>query len=286
MSLSASFYPKKLIIQNKTMSCTSTHFNPQTNLTFNKINSVKNSRKVSHQKKLNSQRLNEVSFGKIIKSTLNSPIINSNKTFLTESHFFPPNNTKKKTKSITTGRIKASVKNRTKSVFSKSLIPHKESKKVIIKKIQVTRKLKKIKKCSRNSSCTTSTNTSDKLKKNNNILSPKFLEAQNKWRNNFGATIIQKIFRGFYFRKYNFKKQIIYRKKKVKNSRGILNRRNKFNYNLRMNRLNDYNNYFKIYQTFSNDFIDNGIRTIIIESFNKSKYTNNNSQNSFNINEM
>ena len=53
-------------------------------------------------------------------------------------------------------------------------------------------------------------------------MSKKFMEAQEKWKNNYFATIIQKIFRGFYFRKITLKNMFhksklnIYIKKKAK----------------------------------------------------------------------
>lgn len=291
MRSSTSFYPRNLKISNKKLIPTSSNFSQKTHLNFHKNCSVKNSRKNSHQKKLISQCLNEIPVKRIFQTTLNSPTHFNNGTLLTESQFFFSNDTKKKCKQITYGKMIKNLKYRTKSDFSKNLIPNKENKKIIPNKIQVTRKFNKIKRSSRNSSTTISTNTSDKLKINNNILSPKFLDAQNKWRNNFGATIIQKVFRGFYYRKYNFKKKIIYQRKKIKINKGFLYRRNKFNCNLRINRINinnNNNNYYKCYQTFSNDFKENGIKTIIIESFNKTKYyTNNNSRrNTINTKEI
>ena len=57
--------------------------------------------------------------------------------------------------------------------------------------------------------CTLSTNYS----KNDNVktkpekrLSYKFLQAQEKWQLNYWVSVIQKVFRGYYYRKYIFKK--------------------------------------------------------------------------------
>ena len=86
----------------------------------------------------------------------------------------------------------------------------------------------------KNSFCTVSTNNSDSnvnKKNNENIKSNKFLIAQNKWKKNYFATFIQKVFRGYIFRKmYRNKSFMIYRKKKVKNQSKLrLSLKNKIN---------------------------------------------------------
>jgi hypothetical protein len=45
---------------------------------------------------------------------------------------------------------------------------------------------------------------SNKINKDNNGLTKKFIEAQNNWRKNYFAIVIQKIYRGYHFRK-NYK---------------------------------------------------------------------------------
>ena len=43
---------------------------------------------------------------------------------------------------------------------------------------------------------------------NNNGLSKKFIDAQNNWRKNYFATVIQKVYKGYSFRKYDYKKKL------------------------------------------------------------------------------
>ena len=78
------------------------------------------------------------------------------------------------------------------------------------------------------------TNIIEELKLNNNIndnncgkcgLTKKFIAAQNNWRLNYFATVIQKIYRGYFFRKSDYKKYVnnqniksIYIRKKAKDS--------------------------------------------------------------------
>lgn len=60
-----------------------------------------------------------------------------------------------------------------------------------------------------NSSSTLSTNFSkndDEIKFEFGKTSHKFMMAQEKWRKNFSSSIIQAVFRGYYYRNYLFKK--------------------------------------------------------------------------------
>ena len=61
--------------------------------------------------------------------------------------------------------------------------------------------------------------------KNNNGLTKKFINAQNNWRKNYFATVIQKIYRGYFLRKSNYREKYsnknmraVYIKKKAKDN--------------------------------------------------------------------
>ena len=66
-----------------------------------------------------------------------------------------------------------------------------------------------------------------KKEKENCGLTIKFIDAQNNWRKNYFATVIQKIFRGYWFRKSDLKKKInkiinpVYIRKKAKDNKYI-----------------------------------------------------------------
>ena len=127
---------------------------------------------------------------------------------------------------------------------------------------------------------------------NNNGLSKKFIEAQNIWRKNYFATVIQKLYRGYYFRK-NFNKS-----NRNTNSTSNLSTNSKNNKNSNINSViyvkkkAKYNNYLctslihhkefpteennKFYSNKYNNKIPHKIKEIVISIKSKKEFSNNN----------
>lgn len=76
--------------------------------------------------------------------------------------------------------------------------------------------------------CTLSTNSSkndNEKKKTETHLSCKFIQAQEKWKINYWVSVIQKVFRGYYYRKYKLKKVKELKKFGILSSDNILKNR-------------------------------------------------------------
>ena len=142
------------------------------------------------------------------------------------------------------------------------------NKKVKANNSKLSGKLEENKK-SKNSLCTASTSTSELIKNNKkkkikNKMPKKFIDAQNKWRKDYCANFIQKVFRGFYYRKKcknNLNKTKIYKKKKIQIT-------DTFKHNIKSNSIEQSNN---------NNNHKQAIKTIIIDKLEKKvKSLNNN----------
>lgn len=196
----------------------------------------------------------------IFKEITNSEKTCKNDYFITEGDILPLNFNKEKSNKIIT-------KNLTIKEISKFNKEKNENKFPISERINTSKKIKRRiqEKSKKSLSTTILTNTMGLIDKMNNIKNKKFIIAQNKWKNDYFAIIIQKIFRGYFFRK-NFEKykknKGIYQKKKVlrniKNQKLITMKSDSIKYN------NSYNkNKIPV------------IKTIFIKSFCKAKYVDN-----------
>lgn len=236
------------------------------NNSLHKVNRVGHKHStVINRKILKSPHFKEKIFSENLKKSSSSDTF-ANDYFKTENKIYPPLKKEESNKLINKNRTKKEIPKVPKELYDnfKYLTISEKTKNSNQIRIRVKEKSKK-------SICTISTNTSDltinkKFNKiEDNITIKKFKIAQDKWKNDYFAKIIQKIFRGYYFRK-NFEKnkncQILYHKKKIHNS--FKSKKLNINSNI-INKNNFYN--------INNN--EPAIKTIFIESFHKTNYINN-----------